>query len=334
MARQQAPDRARGKRRLLHDAIGQGMEIRPTTVRYIKLGKRGRWADEALARGELHFGYGNASHAMAQEGNAEKIKQHLIDLGRSPQAAARDAREVADFYELGSDCLWITFARDHLWWTFADPEVMWIKDERTKAAERSRRSIGGWRNTDVHGVPLRMDALSTKLTKVGAYRRTICAVAAQDYLLRRINGVEEPIAAKSTAARAAIIEVLTEALGNLHWKDFETLIDLIFARSGWHRISALGGSQKTTDLEIEQATTGEQAAVQVKSVATQKTLDEYVQRIDETARFDRFFFVCHSPKGDLVAPEDRSDVRVWTGKDLAATVLRVGLLDWVLEKSV
>jgi hypothetical protein len=129
-----------------------------------------------------------------------------------------------------------------------------------------------------------------------------------------------------------MVEVLTESLGNLHWKDFETLIDIIFARSGWHRVSALGGSQKTVDLEIEQPTTDENAAVQVKSSATQKTLDEYVQRVDDAERFDRFFFICHSPKGEIIAPADRDDVHVWAGRDLAAIVLRMGLLDWVLEK--
>jgi hypothetical protein len=269
---------------------------------------------------------------MAEEGNSEKIKQHLIKLGRSPQAAARDAREVAEFYQLGPDCLWITFAQDHLWWTFASPMVTWIKNEQSKTAERSRKSIGGWRNTDIHGVPLRLDALSTKLTKVGAYRRTICDVAAREYLLRRINGVEEPVAAKSIAARAAIIDALTDALSNLHWKDFETLVDIIFTRSGWHRVSALGETQKTVDLEIEQATTGELAAVQVKSAANQKTLDNYIDRIEESDRYDRFFFVCHSPKGHLLPPDGRPDIHVWTGERLANTVLRVGLLDWVLER--
>ena len=308
------------------------MTISAETVRYIKLGRGGSWEDAALSRGELHFGYGRASHELALEGDVEKIKQHLIDLGRGARAAARDAREVADFYELGADCLWITFARDHLWWTFANPQVAWIKTDQKDVGERMRKSIGGWRNTDINGVPLRTDSLSTRLTKVGAYRRTICAVEAEEYLLRRINGIEEPIIVKSAAARNTMIDVLTESLASLHWKDFETLIDIIFARSGWHRISPLGGTQKTVDLEIEQATTDESAAVQVKSTASQKTLDEYVQRVDDAERFDRFFFVCHSPKGVITPPVDRDDVHVWAGRDLAAIVLKMGLLDWVLEK--
>ena len=39
---------------------------------------------------------------------------------------------------------------------------------------RLRKSIGGWRNADINGVPLRMDSLSTKLTRVAGYPRN-CA---------------------------------------------------------------------------------------------------------------------------------------------------------------
>src|SRR4051812_12392545 len=102
------------------------MTISADTVRYIKLGSGGRWEDAALDRGELHFGYKNATHELALAGDLENLKQHLVDIGRAPQAAARDAREVLDFYELGADCLWITFAKDHLWWTFAEPKVTWL----------------------------------------------------------------------------------------------------------------------------------------------------------------------------------------------------------------
>jgi hypothetical protein len=310
------------------------MTISAEAVRYIKLGKGGNWADTSIDRGEIHFGYKKTTHELASAGNFEAIKKYLIGLGQDAQVASREAREVLDFYELGTDCLWITFANDHLWWTFASPEVTWIGGDGKLTGERFRKTIDGWRNTDVNGVPLRTNTLSTKLTKVWNYRRTICKVEAEEYLLRRINGLQEPFAEKSTAAREALISVLVEGVGHLHQADFETLVDMMFARSGWHRVSVVGGTQKLVDLELEQPTTGERAAVQVKSSASQKTLDQYVSRVDDAERFDRFFFVCHSPEGDLVAPSDRSDVHLWTGRELASTILRLGLQDWVFEKAI
>jgi hypothetical protein len=168
-----------------------------------------------------------------------KIKEYQVERGREPKVAAEDAREVTDFYQLGTDCLWVTFAQDQLWWTFAKPEVTWLGLGDGHGA-RIRRSIAGWRNTDINGVPLRFDGLSTKLTKVAGYRRTLCAIEAQDYLLRRINGVIEPLVVKSNQARDALLDVLTEAIRALSWPDFETLVDMMFARSGWHRSSPLG----------------------------------------------------------------------------------------------
>jgi hypothetical protein len=257
-----------------------------------------------------------------------------IKGGRNPTTAVQDARQVLDFYKLGADCLWITFARDRLWWTFAKPGVTWLGGSPEAHGERIRKTISGWRNTDITGAPLRMDGLSTRLTQVASYRRTICGVGPKDYLLRRINGVVEPLVKKSTKARAQMLDVMTEAIASLHWQDFETLIDVIFARSGWHRASAIGGKQATVDLVIEQPTTGERAAVQVKSKAGQAKLDAFVKRADAAGSYDRLFFACHSPTGTLAAPAGRDDIHIWTGRELAATALRTGLADWIMEKIV
>jgi|ERR1700730_16481575 len=305
--------------------------IAPKTVRYIKLGRGGCWEQVSLDRGELHFGHRKVPHKLALAGDREQIIKRQIENGRDPRAAVEDAREVLDFYQLGRNCLWITLARDHLWWTFARPEVKWL-GFGDGHGERVRKSIAGWRNTDINGIRLRIDGLSTQLTRVASYRRTLCSVDAKQYLLRRINGVVEPLVEKSNKARNAMLNVTTEAIASLHWADFETMVDVIFARSGWHRASAIGGTQKLFDLTLEQPTTGERAAVQVKSSATQKTFENFVSLADEAGSFHRLFFICHSPKGQLKSPDDRRNVHIWTGCELAATVLRLGLSDWIIER--
>jgi hypothetical protein len=308
------------------------MGIAPTAVRYIKLGRAGSWEDAALDGGKLHFGYRDAPHELSLTCDFNKIREYLISQGRAEGAATRDAREIFEFYGLDENCLWITFAREHLWWAFASPEVTWIGGDDLTYGDRTRDAIGGWHNTDVNGEPLAINTLSTRLTKVAAYRRTICKVEAQDYVLRRINGQIEPLVAESMGLRSELLDLTNRAIRSLHQGDFETLVDIIFARSGWNRVSALGKTQKLIDMEIEQPTTQERGAVQVKSAATQRTLDDYIAEIDEAERFDRFFFICHTPKGKLMPPADRSDIHVWTGRELAAAVLRAGLQDWVFEK--
>jgi hypothetical protein len=305
--------------------------IAAKAVRYIKLGRGGCWEAVSLDGGELHFGHGKISHELAVKGDSEAIKRARIEGGRDARAAAEDAREVLDFYHLGADCLWVTFARGHLWWTFAEPKVTWLGFGEGHG-ERARKSIGGWRNTDLNGKPLRMNGLSTKLTKVAAYRRTLCSVEAEGYLLRLLNGIEEPLVAKSVQARDDLLSAIADAVAALHQDDFETLVDVIFARSGWNRVSPLGGSQKLVDMVLEQPTLEERIAVQVKSSASQRTLDRYVEDITADGTFSRFFFVCHSPKGRLDPPADRDDVYVWCGPEIAAAAMRLGLADWIIDK--
>lgn len=305
--------------------------IEPDAVRYIKLGTSNGWADLCFERGEVHFGHPSVPHEMAQRADRNEIIAKRIEQGRGPAAAADDARQIIDFQILGSNCLWVTFARDHLWWTFADAEVVWLGGDGSSHGVWMRKCIGSWRNTDIRGTPLQMSALSTRLTRVAAYRRTICAIESEEYVVRRINGVSEPLLVKAAAAREALLQVVCDAIASLHWADFETLVDVVFARSGWHRTSRVGGSLMTIDMALEQPTTRERAAVQVKSNADQALLDQYIARIDQMGTYSRLFFVCHTPRGNLTA-RGRPDVHVWVARSFAETVLRLGLQDWVLEK--
>ena len=75
------------------------------------------------------------------------------------------------------------------------------------------------------------------------------------------------------------------------------------------------------------------AAVQVKSQANQKTLDDYARRIDEAAQYKAFFFVCHTWQGPLPLTKDGDNVHALVGRELAQAVLRTGLQEWVLRKS-
>jgi len=306
--------------------------INPTEIRYIKLGSGGRWAGRGLKHGEVHFGYRTVSHDLCLRGDWDAVVKFLTEEGRSLSKARDATREVRDFYTLGSDCLWITFAQGHLWWAFAEPEVTWLGVEEDGQGARMRRTVDGWHKVNKHGEPLRINDLSTRLTQVAAYRQTVCKVKSSDYLLRRINGIEEPVVARAREARAAMIVVATEMISGLHWADFETLVDLIFARTGWHRISRVGGTQADTDLVIEQPTTGETAFVQVKSKAAQAVLDDYMGRFRRSGTYDRMFFVCHSPAG-ILSVDDAAGVHIWVGDRLADMSVKAGLFDWLIERS-
>ena len=153
---------------------------------------------------------------------------------------------------------------------------------------------------------------------------------ASDYLLRKINGEDEPALRAATSALNAMRSAAKSMIAELHWADFEIMVDLIFARGGWQRVSVLGGTMADIDLLIEQPTIGEVASVQVKSRASQAVLDEHMSHFAASG-LTRTFFVCHSPDGPL-STGGTPGVHVWTGDQLANVAVKSGLFEWLMDR--
>ncbi len=303
--------------------------INPSAVRHIKLGGKNGWLEECVRRGRIALGHDEAPHQLALAGRWADIAADAQARGRGA-SAQQDAREVQDFYELDDKALWITFDSERLWWTFAEAEVH-MTAPGDGPGSRWRAAIDGWRSTDIHGAELRISTLNSKLAQTRHYRRTICQVAARDYLVRRINGETDPAVAEAERARDRLVAATRRLIEGLHPSDFELMVDLIFTESGWRRRSVIGETMKDADLLLEQAATGERAFVQVKSRAGQTTLVDYVARFRRRGDCSRMFFVCHSPLGLLSEPSP--DVKVWTGERLAEQAVRAGLTEWLIARA-
>jgi len=304
--------------------------IEPTDVRYIKLGTGGGWARHSFDSGHLSFGYHSIPDSVAEEGDWNEVAK-LLKGRKSAGAVTMGVTEVTAFYGMDRGCLWITFAEGHLWWGFADEKVVWVGDA-TDEPSRFRRMIGGWSNLDRLGRPLRTNQLSSRLTQVAGYRGTICKVDEWDYLIRRINGLDEPVVLVARKAREEMVAIATDMVRTLHWADFETLVDLIFARSGWQRSTRVGSRLIDVDIVMEQPTTAENAFVQVKSKANQRVLDDYLERFRASGH-RHFFFVCHTAQGKLAMPEEQG-LHLFEGRRLAEVAVRNGLFDWLIERSM
>jgi hypothetical protein len=163
------------------------MEIAAKTARYIRLGNKSLEIS-TLDRGNIHLQATAVTDELALEGDLGRIEQHLIQQGYSQEAAPAGAQEAKDFYSHGADCLWITFARGHLWWTFADPQVIWIMNEFAITDRRVRTSIDGWRNTDVHGLAIKLDSVGDAIKTLKTLGRTAPDAEMLEELLQLING--------------------------------------------------------------------------------------------------------------------------------------------------
>jgi hypothetical protein len=167
------------------------MAITAKTARFISLDNKG-FEIGALEFGELRLASSDVPEELAQEGDLEKITQYLMRLGHEIEAAACEAKNAKDFYGLGHDCLWISFARDHLWWTFADPQIIWMMNEFVLTGERVRKSIDGWRNTDINGAPLTLYGLSDRIKGFATHGPMDPDGATLCELLQLINGNAAP----------------------------------------------------------------------------------------------------------------------------------------------
>lgn len=297
-------------------------------MRYIKLGPNNAWAQSSFDNGWIAFGHAGIPHDKAVAGDWDAVRASWGDA-LSSNKKSDFLREVKEFYTQGSDCLWITFAHGQMYWAFAEPDVSLIENASDDIGCRYRQVIGQWRSSDRFGKPLMLNDISTKLTKTSAYRQTLCGVAAADYAVRLINGEDDPAVVRSKAARSAFIKTLSPIIQSLHETDFEVLTDLLFTRLGWVRVSSIGGTQKDTDLILEQPATKVRALVQVKSAADQTVLDDYTKRFNDMPA-QTGFFICHAPRGQLVGNEH---MHVWSGADLADRVMQAGLVDWVFDRA-
>ncbi|PTM51468.1 restriction endonuclease [Phreatobacter oligotrophus] len=317
----------------------------PTTdipVRYIKLGPGGAWAARCISEGVLEYSAVAIPADLVADPDLDRVTGYYVDLGRPKAVARHSANQLNAFVTLPTTGIWITFHDGFLWWTHGAESVELVAKVEGDGADGAgeygpphgflrRRTLGGWHKASLAGDLLGVSSLSTRLTRVAGYQRTICNIAEADYLLRRIRGERELLADRAIAARVAMEEVAGDMIAALHWADFETLVDLILARSGWNRVSALGGTQKDADMIVEQSVTGETALVQVKSAASQQVLDRYVDLHDRTSAHDRLIFACHSAKGRLYA-DARDDVILWDRQGLAQAAIKNGLIDWLTTR--
>jgi hypothetical protein len=116
----------------------------------------------------------------------------------------------------------------------------------------------------------------------------------------------------------------------LHWKDFEQLIDLVLFRSGWVRTRPFDSTAEGIDTDVANPATAEIAFVQVKSTATQQTLEDYIHRFEEARdRYSRMIFAVHSPAGKIAVPGNSPIIQVWDGVRVADLSVRLGLAEWI-----
>ena len=307
-------------------------------VRFIKLGRKSMWWPLARDTNTLRLGFRQFDFALCKAGKWDDAKNAFTAIGARTRTGdiTRAVNQVRDFFELPESVLWCTIEDGDVWWCFAEAEVINLysgdDEAERKDGARMRRVIDRWRNINVKGDRLRLDSMTTKITKVASFQETICKPSGAADLLRRIRGIQSDHHVRAAGARDEMVSAIGDLLDQLHQNDFELLIELIFSSSGWKRISAVGGTQKTLDMAMVLPTTGEHCFVQVKSQTKPSTFRKLVNALDNSQGYSRMFFAYHTPAKAF--DNDAVDrVTVWHRYEIARQAIRAGLADWILSRT-
>jgi hypothetical protein len=230
---------------------------------YIKLGRAGVWEADSIETGKLRLGWRGQSVEDINAGRWGKIEQQLRDehRGKPGGVATTDLNALRMIAGSSREDLWVAFHKAKLWWTRLSGPV------EEDSASKYRRTAVPWSDRAISGRLLVANELPGKISQLQGFRGTACRVQYVDSLRRTVNGTRSPLASAISNDLASLARHLTQAIRELHWKDFETLVDLVFRDAGWLRVSVLGQHAKAYDLELREPITGSRYLVQVKSRA-------------------------------------------------------------------
>lgn len=312
---------------------------RPENVRFIKLGRKSSWWPISKKTDTLRIGFKKISFDLAHRGKWNEARDLYAKTSSRARASdiTRAVNQVKEFFELPESTLWITIEDGDVWWGFAKSGVEDIykgnDEEEVRSGARLRYLIDGWRNKDINGNRLRLDGMTTKITKVASFQETICKPDGAKDILHRIRCEQSEQRSNVSNTYGLLRKHVGDLLDQLHQDDFELLIELIFSSSGWQRISAVGGTQKTLDMALKLPTTGENCFVQVKSQTSIATFKELVEKLSNYSGYSRMFFVYHTPDTAFENKNNVDRVTIWSRYEVAEQAIAAGLVQWIMDRT-
>ncbi|MBW6495425.1 MAG: hypothetical protein K0B16_12885, partial [Burkholderiaceae bacterium] len=162
--------------------------LEATSTHYIKLGRGGEWEAEAIRDGVLRFGYRELPHDLCIAGEWEAAREAWrAHRGGNESVLTSDMNQVHTFYTAPETAVFITFHAGRMYWCRPRGLAELLPD-----GTKLRGTVDGWHGQTVRGEDLFFEHLSGRLLKVQGFRGTICAVEAEDYLLRKLGDEVTP----------------------------------------------------------------------------------------------------------------------------------------------
>ncbi len=302
---------------------------------YVKLGRGGKWADDSLRNGIIRIGWRNQSLDDVNNWRESAIREMELrsrekdGLTTAKSAISNETIALSKIVHSTPEDVWITFHGPYLWWC----RVAETGIEETDAISKHRKCAGKWSNCDIKGNRLIINQLPGRLSMKQRFSGTICGFNEDqlDDLRRLLNNQPSEDFQAISKAKETLTKLVEGGLSPLHWKDFEILVDLVFRNAGWRRVSCVGETMKSVDMELEEPITGDRYQVQIKSDATIADFTEYAEDFDG-GDFKKLYFVVHNSKEKWTNAPKYGNVELILQERLAEMVVDFGLVSWLLKK--
>lgn len=302
-------------------------QIKFTNAFFVKLGKEGMWEKSSIEESKIRIGWKSQNIKDINHKKWEKIRRELGSEIANKGSATKDFNALRNICESNQKDIWITFYASKLWWTRVGEETIY-----EDVISKYRKISAPWSHCDINGNELLINNLPGSLTKTQGFRGTVCKVDDQGTLKRIINDSPSKIFNSIASTLDSLQISIEKAIKQLHWKDFETFVDLIFRGSGWRRISMLGEAMKFADIELEDPITHDKYQVQIKSTSTLKEFNTYVQQFS-SEDYRKLFYVVHSPDENLSIHNDFPEyIGLIQTAELAKLSIDLGLTSWLLQR--
>lgn len=306
-------------------------EVTASNALFIRLGKGSSFFEKCRKNGQVILDYRDVDHQLCVSGDWEAVRKHYIDeMGTTELTASNHIKQLKYFYSANAETIWITFHDNKMWWCKANVGI-----RQTPKNLKIKSCSYGWSDRDVNGKTIFVSNINGRISAKRGFLGTICEYNEEDtdYITRLINGKRAEVNKSAFRCYNALEAALIPLIQSLTWKDFELLIDLIIRNLGWQRISKVGGTQKTLDMDLLDPLTGEKAWVQVKSRATQKDFEKYKDELPDNGKL---FFFAHSPALSLINYKKKTadtNVKLLFAEEIAKLVMSAGLADWIITRT-
>jgi hypothetical protein len=294
---------------------------------YIKLGSEGQWEKSSIDENKIRIGWAGQSLKDINVRDWNRIREKLEEEISDKGAVTRDLNALKKIVLSTPNDIWVTFYSSHLYWCRVDNN-----DVKEDSTSKYRTLSKEWSCLDISSNPLIISNVSGKLSKTQGFRGTVCDIAETAYLKRLINNQPSKEFININNNKKELLKNISEAIHLLHWSDFETMVDILFTRAGWQRISSVGKTQKYIDMEYREPVTEKLYQVQVKSSSDLQQFNDYASRFNK-GRFEKLYYIVHTPHKSLISRSSTNpNIELLLSTKLAEMIIDLGILGWLMGK--